>query len=99
MQSHETLTTVKCRVTYLSTALDNIEGADSHVGETTGENTSDHALSIVASVVYVTYLVIRFSNWKKSKSKCFGLANNLFSKPYIKGQILSAPSLQCYNFL
>ena len=44
-------------VTYLHAALDDIEGADSHVGQTAGKDTSDHAFAVVASVVDVTHLV------------------------------------------
>ena len=43
------------RATYLHAALDNIKGANSHVGETTGEDASDHALAVVARVVNVTH--------------------------------------------
>ena len=43
--------------TYLLAALDDIKGADSHVGQTAGKDTSDHAFAVVASVVDVTHLV------------------------------------------
>jgi len=43
--------------TYLSTALDNIKGADGHVCKTAGKNASDHALGVVAHIVYVTHLL------------------------------------------
>ena len=46
--------------TYLSTALDDIKGANGGVGDTAGKDASDHALGIVASIVDVTHLVVRF---------------------------------------
>ena len=43
----------KEKPTYLLAALYDIEGANSCVGETAGENTSHHAFSVVAEVVDV----------------------------------------------
>ena len=48
------------RGTYLHAALDDIKWADSGVGETAGENTANHALSVVACVVDVTHSGIGF---------------------------------------
>ena len=42
-------------MTYLHAAFDNIKGADSSVGEAAGEDASNHALGVVASVVNVTH--------------------------------------------
>lgn len=39
---------------YLFAALDNIKGADRGVGETTGEDTTDHALGVVGCVVFIS---------------------------------------------
>ena len=43
-------------VTYLSTALDDIKGANGSVRDSAGKDTSDHALGIVARIVDVTHL-------------------------------------------
>ena len=43
-------------LTYLSAALDDIEGANEGVRDTAGEDTSDHALAVVRHIVDVTHL-------------------------------------------
>ena len=60
MTSHKLTNEKILGSTYLSTALDNIEGAHCHVSETAGKNSSDHALGIVAGIVDVAHLVVRF---------------------------------------
>ena len=42
---------------YLSSALDNIEGANSSVGKTAGEDAANHAFSVVGRVVHVTHFI------------------------------------------
>jgi len=46
---------VKLKVDYLFTALDNIKGADCSVSKTAGENTATHALDIITKIVNVTH--------------------------------------------
>ena len=46
--------------TYLSTALDDIEGAHHGVGDSAGEDSTDHALGIVACIMNVTHFSALF---------------------------------------
>lgn len=52
--------------TYLFTALDNIKGADSGVGNTAGEDSTSHTLHVVGGVVIISshFYVFSFSTAK-----------------------------------
>ena len=48
------------KITYLSSALDNIKRTDDSVGQTTCEYTSYHALLVVGHIMYVTHISALF---------------------------------------